>query len=193
MSQINILGIPGSIRKNSYNKLLLKATLNLLPNNAKMEIFEDLQLIPPFNQDEENNPPEIVKELKKKIREADAIIFATPEYNRSIPGVLKNLIDWVTRPYGDNPFDGKVVGIMSASIGMLGGSLAHYHLVQIMEYLNARIVNQPEVFVSFAQQKFDENGNLNDEMAKKFIRILLERIVEEVLLVRSKKELTVTT
>ncbi|AHC51539.1 NADPH-dependent FMN reductase [Sulfolobus acidocaldarius SUSAZ] len=187
MSNIKILGIPGSIRKNSYNKLLLKATLNLLPQGVEMEIFEDISQIPLFNQDEENNPPQVVKDLKRKIRESDAILFATPEYNRSIPGVLKNAIDWASRPYTDNSFNGKVAAIMSASMGMLGGALAQYHLRQILSFLNVNVVTGPEVFVSFAQQKFDEKGNLIDENSKKFISQLLNNLVDYVKMVKSKQ------
>ncbi len=180
MSEIKILGIAGSLRKDSYNKKLLNYTLNLLPNGVSMEIFEGLGEIPLFNQDQENNPPQIVKEFKKKIREADALLIATPEYNRSIPGVLKNAIDWASRPYNDNAFSGKIAAIISASMGMLGGSLAQYHLRQILSFLNVIVVPAPEVFVSFAQQKFDEKGNLTDEMAKKLISQLISNLVNQV-------------
>ena len=100
MSKLKILGVPGSLRKASYNLAALKAAQTLVPVDAEIEIF-DLHGIPPFSEDDEKNPPERVVEFKKKIREADAILFATPEYNYSIPGVLKNAIDWASRPYGD--------------------------------------------------------------------------------------------
>jgi chromate reductase len=119
--QVNILGFAGSLRKDSYNKALLRAATKLVPPGAKLEIF-DLEGIPHFNQDLEQSMPDRVKEFKAKIRSADAILIATPEYNYSIPGVLKNAIDWASRPPGDNPFEGKPVAVMSASIGMLGGS-----------------------------------------------------------------------
>lgn len=179
MSEIKILGIPGSIRKESYNKMLLRYISKILPLNTKMKIFDGLHLIPIFNQDEETNPPAIVREFKNKISEADALIFATPEYNRSIPGVLKNAIDWASRPYYDNSFKGKIAAIVSASIGMLGGSLAHYHLVQILTYLDVHVINQPEVFISFAKQKFDGQGNLIDETANNLISQLLSKVVEQ--------------
>jgi chromate reductase len=121
--------------------------------------------------------PSKVKEFKSKIREADAILIATPEYNYSVPGVLKNAIDWASRPYGDNPFDGKPVAIMSASIGMLGGARAQYHLRQMFVFLNMYPVNGPEVIVNFAQQKFDANGKLIDENTKTFLRQLLQNLV----------------
>jgi len=173
---VNILGFAGSLRNNSYNKALLRAAIELLPTDAKLEIF-DLEGIPPFNQDFEMQMPEKVKEFKAKIKAADAILIATPEYNYSIPGVLKNAIDWASRPYGDNSFEGKPVAIMSASIGMLGGARAQYHLRQTFVFLNMHPFNRPEVLVAFAKEKFDENGKLKDEMSKKFIKELLEGLV----------------
>lgn len=139
---ISILDFAGSLRKNSYNRALLRAALQLLPKNAKLEIF-DLEGIPPFNQDLENHVPERVREYKKRIRAADAILIATPEYNYSVPGVLKNAIDWASRPHGDNAFEGKPVAIMSASTGMLGGARAQYHLRQMFVYLNMHAINRP--------------------------------------------------
>lgn len=105
MDEVSILGFAGSLRKSSYNKAILRAALELVPQNAQLEIF-DLEGIPPFNQDLEAAMPDIVKEFKRKIRAADAILIATPEHNYSIPGVLKNAIDWASRPYGDNSFPG---------------------------------------------------------------------------------------
>ena len=133
--QIMILGFAGSLRKGSYNKAILRAALELSPEDAKNEIF-DLEGIPPYNMDLENRMPERVKEFKAKIRAADAILIATPEHNYSVPGVLKNAIDWASRPYGDNSFEGKPVGIMSASTGMLGGARAQYHLRQMFVFLD---------------------------------------------------------
>jgi len=117
---INILGFAGSLRKGSYNRSLLRAAAELVPKDARLEVF-DLEGIPPFNQDLETQMPEKVKEFKAKIRATDAILMATPEYNYSIPGVLKNAIDWASRPPGDNSFAGKPVAIMSASGGYARG------------------------------------------------------------------------
>ena len=114
-----------------------------------------------------------MKLFKSKIKAADAILMVTPEYNYSVPGVLKNAIDWASRPYGDNSFEGKPVAIMSASTGMLGGARAQYHLRQSFVFLDMHPVNRPEVIVTFAPQKFDENGKLTDEQAKKLIVDLL--------------------
>jgi chromate reductase len=174
--QVNILGFAGSLRKDSYNKALLRAATKLVPNYAKLQIF-DLEGIPPFNQDLEQSMPDKVKEFKSKIRSADAILIATPEYNYSIPGVLKNAIDFASRPYGDNPFEGKPVAVMSASIGILGGARAQYHLRQVFVFLDMHPINRPEVFVTFAPNNFDEKGTLTDETAKELIRKLLENLV----------------
>jgi chromate reductase len=174
---VTILGFAGSLRKGSYNKALLRAAMELLPTDAKLETF-DLEGIPPFNQDLETQMPEKVKEFKAKIRAADAILIATPEYNYSVPGVLKNAIDWASRPYGDNSFEGKPVALMSASVGMLGGARAQYHLRQTFVFLNMHPFNRPEVIVPFAPEKFDENGRLKDEMSRKFLKELLEGLVD---------------
>jgi chromate reductase len=174
---ITILGFAGSLRKGSYNKALLLAAMELMPEETKLEIF-DLEGIPLFNQDLENQIPERVKEFKTKIKLADAILIASPEYNYSIPGVLKNAIDWASRPHGDNSFEGKPVALMSASTGMLGGARAQYHLRQSFITLNMHPLNKPEVMVTFAPQKIDKNGNLTDEATRKIIKKLLENLVE---------------
>lgn len=175
-NKIKILGFAGSLRKGSYNKALLRAALELLPEDASLDIF-DLEGIPPYNQDLDDSMPERVKEFKKKIRAADAILIVTPEYNYSIPGVLKNAIDWASRPPGNNSWDGKPVAIMSASIGMLGGARAQYHLRQIFVYINMFPVIRPEVIVPFVQDKVDQNGRVTDEKTRRKIRELLESLV----------------
>jgi chromate reductase len=174
--QMSILGFAGSLRESSYNKALLRAALELMPDHTSLEIFE-LDGIPLFNQDLEFSMPERVREFKRKIRAADALLIATPEYNYSIPGVLKNVIDWASRPPGDNAFQGKPVAIMSASTGMLGGARAQYHLRQSFVSLDMHPVNKPEVFVTFAPQKFDSEGRLLDEKAKELIRAMLDALV----------------
>ena len=174
-SELKILGFAGSLRAGSYNKALLRAAIELLPKGVSLEIFE-IEGIPPFNQDIEKDMPTKIREFKSKIREADAILIATPEYNYSVPGVLKNAIDWASRPYGDNAFEGKPAAIMSASVGMLGGARAQYHLRQIFVFLNMYPINGPEVILSFSQDKFDANGKLTDENTKKFLRHLLQNL-----------------
>ena len=174
--RITILGFAGSLRKGSYNKSILSAALEIVSGDAALEIF-DLEGIPPFNQDLEGNPPERVRDFKAKIRAADAILVATPEYNYSIPGVLKNAIDWASRPYGDNAFDGKPVAIMGASLGMLGTARAQYHLRQCFVFLNMYPLNRPEVMVPSADEKIGRDGKVTDEKTKKKIRELLESLV----------------
>ena len=174
---ITILGIAGSLRQASYNRAALRAAAQLVPEGARLDTF-DLAGIPPFNQDEEANLPSRVVELKRSIRAADAILLVTPEYNYSIPGVLKNAIDWASRPYGDNSWDGKPVAVMGASVGSLGTARAQYHLRQLVVGLNMHAVNRPEVLISNAAERFDEHGNLKDENTRKHIRNLIETLVE---------------
>jgi len=171
-----ILGIAGSLRKESFNRSLLRAAVELAPEGARIETFE-LDGLPLFNQDEEQNPHPKVAELKQRARSADAILFVTPEYNYSIPGVLKNAIDCASRPYGDSAWNGKPVAIMGATIGTLGTSRAQYHLRQTFVFLNMYPVNQPEVMVSNAQDRFDQEGRLTDETTKKLIQQLLAELV----------------
>lgn len=175
--KIKVLGIAGSLRAGSYNMAALKAVQKMAPEGMEIEIYERLGEIPPFNQDEENNPNEAVKELKEKIRTADAIFFATPEYNYSIPGVLKNAIDWASRPYGQNAWEGKPVAIMGASIGALGTSRAQYHLRQSFVFLDMHPLNRPEVMIMNAQEKFDEAGNIKDAHTEEKIKELLDALI----------------
>jgi chromate reductase, NAD(P)H dehydrogenase (quinone) len=174
---VRILGIAGSLRRESYNRAALRAATELVPEGATIETFE-LDGIPGFNEDEEQHPPAKVTELKKRIREADAILFVTPEYNYSVPGVLKNAIDWASRPYGDSAWNGKPAAIMGASIGTIGTARAQYHLRQMMVFLNMFPVNQPEVMIGNASERFDEQGNLTDDATKEFIRQLIQNLVE---------------
>ncbi|MEJ2033508.1 MAG: NAD(P)H-dependent oxidoreductase, partial [Deltaproteobacteria bacterium] len=155
---------------------LLRAALELVPEGVELETF-DLEGIPLFNQDLENEPVEKVSEFKARIKAADAILIATPEYNYSIPGVLKNAIDCASRPYADNAFAHKPVAIMGASIGMIGTARAQYHLRQCFVFLSCFALNQPEVMVPFAQDKIDKGGKVIDQETRKLIRQLLESLV----------------
>ena len=178
MSQpIQILVIAGSLRRASYNRAALRAAMQLVPQDTALDIFE-LDGISGFNQDEEENPPSKVIDLKRRIREADAILIVTPEYNYSIPGVLKNAIDWASRPYGDSAWNGKPVALMGASIGAIGTARAQYHLRQVFVFLNMFPINQPEVMISNAGERFDAAGNLTDETTKKLIRQLLQSLAD---------------
>jgi chromate reductase len=174
---VRILGISGSLRRQSYNSAALRAAVGLAPEGATVEVFE-LDGIPGFSEDDEQNPPARVVELKRRVREADAILFVTPEYNYSIPGVLKNAIDWASRPYGDSAWAGKPAAIMGASVGALGTARAQYHLRQVMVFLNMFPVNQPEVMIANASERFDSEGNLTDEGTREYVRRLLQSLVD---------------
>ena len=176
-NKLRILGIAGSLRAGSYNAAALRAAVDLCPDDAEIEVLS-IAGLPGFNQDDEANPPAQVAEMKAKIRAADAILFVTPEYNYSIPGVLKNAIDWASRPYGDSAWNGKPAAIMGASVGAIATARAQYHLRQIMVFLNMFPVNQPEVMIGHAQDKFDEAGNLTDESTREHIRKQLVALID---------------
>jgi chromate reductase len=175
-TNVSILGFAGSLREGSYNKAILRAAQEMVPAGAQMEIF-DLAGLPLFNQDTEMQPAERVTTFKAAIRAADALLIATPEYNYSMSGVLKNALDCASRPYGDNALDGKPVGIMGASIGMLGTARAQYHLRQSCVFLNMYPLNSPEVMVPFAHDKIDNQGRLTDQKTREFIAKLVEELV----------------
>jgi chromate reductase len=176
---ITILGIAGSLRKESWNKGALRAAQSLCPDGAKIELY-DIAGLPLFNQDEEKSPNPAVADFKKAIRAADAILFATPEYNYGLPGVLKNAIDVASRPYGDNAWNGKPCAILSAAMSMGGGVRAQYHLRQSFVFLNMEAVVQPEVAIGNGMERFDAQGNLKDETSKKLIAQLLQNLVAKV-------------
>ena len=183
---LKILGIVGSLRLGSFNKALMRAAIELAPEDSVINVF-NIASIPPFNQDLENQPAEVVKNFKSEIKASDALLIVTPEYNYSIPGVLKNAIDSASRPYGDNAFDGKPVAIMSASIGTLGGARAQYHLRQCFVFLNMYPINNPEVMLRNAADNVDENGNLTNQETRKLIKELLEGLVRWTRLLKSKQ------
>ena len=169
---LTVLGIPGSLRRASLNRALLRAAVSLAPSGMTVEIA-DLCDIPPYNFDDEGAPPPSVVELKRRIRAADAILIATPEYNYSVPGVLKNAIDWAARPLGDSAWESKPVAVLGASVSSLGTSRAQYHLRQTLTALNCYTLNRPEALIGQADRKFDAAGNLTDEKTKELISQLL--------------------
>ena len=177
MDKLNILGIVGSLRKASFNHFAMKAAQELLPEGVTLEIA-DLHGIPVFNQDDELAPPAAVVEFKQKILAADAILFATPEYNYSLPGGLKNAIDWASRPYGQSAWQGKPAAIMGASIGNIGTARAQYDLRKVLVALDMPVVVQPEIMIGNAAQRFDQDGKLTDEPTRKYIGKLLSALVE---------------
>jgi chromate reductase len=174
-SPLTILGFAGSLRKASYNRAALRAAQELAPEGIRVEAFE-LNGLPIYNQDDEQRPPAKVIEVKARIRAADAILFVTPEHNYSIPSVLKNAIDWASRPYGDSAWQGKPVAVMGATVGMLGTARAQGHLRESFVFLNMFPINRPEVMIPFATEKFDADGNLIDDKSRQKIRELLEAL-----------------
>ncbi len=173
---VKILGIAGSLRKQSFNRAALRTAQGVLPEGVTLITFE-LDEIPIYHQDKEKELPPPVVAFKQAIREADAILFVTPEYNYSIPGMLKNAIDWASRPYGESAWGGKPAAIMGASPGQFGSARAQYHLRQVLVSLGMPTVNQPEVMISNAGERFDANGTLTDEKTKALIGKLLTSLV----------------
>lgn len=169
---IRVLGISGSLRRGSFNTAALRAAQEMAPAGLVIEPF-DLAPVPLYNEDiYEKGFPHAVEEFRRRIKEADALLIATPEYNYSVPGVLKNAIDWASRP-PDQPFDGKPMAIFGASPSFTGTARAQYHLRQVFIYLNGLILNRPEVFITAAHTKFDGEGRLTDEKTREHVRGLL--------------------
>ncbi len=172
INKIKVLGISGSLRQDSYNTAALRAARDSAPSNMDIE-FADLSQIPLYDQDlRDQKVPAAVIKLTEQIRAADALLFATPEYNYSMPGVLKNAIDWVSREQSQ-PFAGKPAAIMSASMSLLGGMRAQYDLRRTMVYLDMHCLNKPEVMIASAHDRFDAEGRLTDETTREFIAKLV--------------------
>ena len=169
---MKVLGICGSLRKASYNAMALRAAQKLAPAGISVEVA-DISRIPLYNDDIRTaGEPAEVAALKAQVRAADAVLLVSPEYNFSVPGVLKNVLDWMSRP-PEPPFDGKPAAIMGASPGNTGTARAQYHLRQILVSLNALVINRPEVMIGQAASRFDAAGKLTDETSRKLIADLL--------------------
>jgi chromate reductase len=173
---VRILGIAGSLRKASYNRAALRAAQQLVPDGATLEIF-DIEGIPGYNEELLGTPPQKVKELKEKVRAADAVLFVSPEYNYSVPGVLKNAIDWGSRPAADNCWADKPVAVMGVSTSATGTVRMQYHLRQMCVFLDMHPINKPEVMIGQAAQKFDVQLNLTDQPTRERIAALLTSLV----------------
>lgn len=168
MADRTVLGISGSLRKGSLNTAALRAAVELAPPGLRIETF-DLRPIPLYDEDvRQAGFPEPVAALREKVRAADGVLLVTPEYNYSIPGVLKNAVDWVSRP-PDQPFLHKPIAIMGASPGAIGTARAQYHLRQCFVFLDGFVMGRPEVMIGGAAKKFDEGGGLVDEDTRKFL------------------------
>lgn len=176
---IKIVGIVGSLRSQSYNKGLMNAFKDAVPEGVEMEVA-GIDALPHFNQDLEADFPVAAQDLKDIVESADALIIATPEYNRAVPGVLKNAVDWLSRPYGKNSFTGKSVLVVGASPGGTGTAMAQYHLKQSLLHLNANVLGQPEFFVGGTGDKFNETGVLTDDKTKEYVTSALQVLVEAI-------------
>jgi chromate reductase len=168
---LRVLGISGSLRRSSFNTALLDASSQLLPPGMILEIY-DLSTLPMYNQDDEKPFPPAVQDFRRRVTQADALLIATPEYNASITGALKNAIDWASRP-PQQPLNGKPVAIIGASTGNFGTLRAQLHLRQILTHVGALTLPKPEVLVARAGQVFAPDGELVDEAARGFVRDLL--------------------
>jgi chromate reductase, NAD(P)H dehydrogenase (quinone) len=176
MADLTIVGIPGSLRAKAYSYGLLLAAQELAPPGSRVDIGET-HGFPVYNQDDEGNPPAPVLHLRDQVRRADAVLFSLNEHNYGLSAAEKNVIDWLSRPYAESAWNGKPAGILSASVGMIGGARAQYELRQTMVYLNMFPINRPEVIVPFAKEKFDGDGRLTDETARRFIANHLAELV----------------
>jgi chromate reductase, NAD(P)H dehydrogenase (quinone) len=169
---LTVLGISGSLRKGSYNTAALRAAQKLAPAGMTIELA-DLRQVPLYDEDvKQAGFPAVVDELRSRVRAADGILFATPEYNHSYSGVLKNGIDWISRP-PNHPFTDKPIAIMSASPGALGAALGYYHLRQCFDFLDAHPLNRPSVIIANAGQRFDESGELKDDTTAQLLGQML--------------------
>lgn len=174
---IAICGIAGSLRTGSYNRALLRAARDLAPASMDIRIFDRVGDIPLYNQDvEDEGDPEPVSALKAAIRAADGLLLVTPEYNHGVPGVMKNLVDWASRPPRDSVLNGTPVGIMGATPGMTGTARSQSMLRQSLVFTNSPAMLQPEVLVARAHQKFDEDGTLTDKRTRQFLGDYLDKL-----------------
>jgi chromate reductase len=174
---IRVLGFAGSLRQGSYNRALLRAAQSAAPDGMTIEIF-DLAAIPLYNGDvEARGDPEGVAAFKQAIRQADAVLMATPEYNHGVPGVMKNAVDWASRPPRDAVLAGKPVGIIGASPGVTGSARGQSQLRQAFEFTNSYAMPQPELLVFRAHEKFDAEGRLTDEATAKFLASYLDALL----------------
>jgi chromate reductase, NAD(P)H dehydrogenase (quinone) len=177
---MHVLGISGSLRRDSYNTKLLRHAGELFEaEGVEFEIYDGLADVPPYDEDDDvEGAPEAVSRIREAVRAADAVFFATPEYNSSIPGALKNVLDWVSRPYATNPMRNKPVGVIGASAGMFGAVWAQAELRKVLGAMGAR-VTEGEVAVGRAMDRFDGNGRLNEPNLEEEVREVARTLVAE--------------
>ncbi len=175
MRHYHIAVIVGSLRKASFNRSLASAIIKLAPSEFTFKHL-DIGDLPLYNQDDDGNPADSVKRLKSDVRAAQGLLFVTPEYNRSLPGVLKNALDHASRPYGQSAWTGKPAGVLGVSVGTIGTAIAQQHLRTILAYLDVPTLGQPEAFVQAKDGLFDESGNIGME-SKAFFQGWIDRYV----------------
>ena len=176
-SPAHVAVVVGSLRKESYNRKMAHALVDLAAPALSLDIV-DIGELPLFNQDLEKSAPPAVVAFKSRIEAADAVLFVTPEYNRSVPGVLKNAIDWASRPYGQSAWDGKPGAVISVSPGAIGGFGANHHLRQSMVFLNVPMMSQPEAYIGGAATLFDEAGAVTKDETRKFLQQYMQAFAE---------------
>jgi chromate reductase len=174
---MRVLGISGSLRRDSYNSGLLRAAADLLPSGAELEVFDGLKAIPPYDADDDVSPaPDAVASLREAMAAADAVLIATPEYNASIPGVLKNALDWASRPHATNPLRGKPAAVVGASTGMFGAVWAQAETRKVLSTIGARVLDT-ELPVPEGDERFDADGTLRDaEVEAQLAEIVAELV-----------------
>lgn len=172
MKKYNIAVLVGSLRKESYNLKVAKTLMGMAPQHLSLEVLE-IGNLPLYNEDSDANPPEQYRAFRERIKTCDGVLFLTPEYNRSVPAVLKNAIDVASRPYGKNSWDGKPGAVVSVSISSLGGFGANHHLRQSLVFVNVPAMPQPEAYIGSAQNLFNEKGELTNDSTKEFLKSFL--------------------
>lgn len=173
----NVAVVVGSIRKDSINRKMATALAAIAPPSLKLEIAEIKQLSF-YNQDLDGNPPQDWVDFKARIKAADAVLFVTPEYNRSIPGVLKNAIDVASRPYGQSAWDGKPCAVISVSPGAMGGFGSNHHLRQSLVFLNMPVLQQPEAYIGGGDKLVDESGKITNDKSREFLQKILQSFAD---------------
>jgi chromate reductase, NAD(P)H dehydrogenase (quinone) len=174
---LHIAVVVGSLRRESYNRQLAQALISLAPADFSFE-FIDIGNLPLYSQDYDPDFPEVARQFKQKIEAADGLLFVTPEYNRSIPGVLKNALDWGSRPWGSNSWAGKPGGLAGTSLGATGTALSQQHLRNVLSYLDVVVLGQPEMFIKHNPATIDANGNILNDDTRKFLQTFVDRYVE---------------
>jgi len=174
---MNVLAISGSLRRDSHNTNLLRSAAQLAPGDVEIVLWDGLKEIPPFDEDDEASAPTAVERMRSAVAEADAVLFATPEYNSSIPGQLKNAIDWLSRPKLTSALRNKPVAVVGASMSAFGGVWAQAELRKVLAASGARVM-EGDVAVGHAHERFDENGILNDENLREQLGEVVESLVD---------------